>query len=229
MKASGSEIDTNSPWRLRFDALYSRSRLIVLEEALRMIITMKNVRNPSEHTLFMIGKIEEMTTIEARENLVSLGQLISECKQRNFKRLEAEARLVQACYHLVLKELCAPSHCEVDTSLSRTWELCKSFPATAGLLTSTCIAIRTAVAGGQRPVNFYKAKDIWWTWPKHVVGHLKHCKFGHPYSSETWLGCPECGREAQPVEPVDPQKYLKENDFVLAIGKQVFDSKKWRK
>lgn len=193
-----------------------------------MIIALKAMRNPSDHTLIMIGAIEDMTVTEAKEHVAALKNFISDCEEKNLKRLEAEFRLIQACYHFVLSELGTPPDYDVDASLSKTEALCKSFPDTAGLLMSTHIAIKTVVAGGQRPTNLFKARDIWWTWPRHRVGYLKHCVFGHPYSSETWSGCPECGREAQRTEPADPQKFLKENDFVAAMGKQTFDSNRWR-
>ncbi len=228
VEASDNETDVNSSWFLRFEALFSRARLIVLEEAMRMIIALRSMTNPSDHTLLTIIAIEEMTIDEGKHHVAALKGLIAACEEKNLKRLEAELRLVQACFHLVLRELGAPSDYDVDASLSKSWTLCHTFPDTAGLLISTCIAVRTVVGGGQRPPNLYKARDIWWTWPKHVVGNLESCQFGHPFSGETWSGCPECGREATKTKPINPQKYLKETDFVAAMGKQTFDSNKWR-
>lgn len=226
--AANGDIEINPFWRLRFDALFSRCRLIVLDESLRMTAALRNMKNPSDHTMLVTAGIQDMTITEAKKHVAALELSILACEHKNLKRLEAEARLVQACFYLVLREFGATSDYDVNASLSKIWTLCQSFPDTAGLLMSTYIAVRTVVGGGQRPSNLYKSRDLWWTWPKHVVGSLGHCKSGHPYSSETWCGCPECGREVSKPDPVNPQNFLKEDAFVVAMREQIFDGSRWR-
>ena len=201
----------------------------MLEEALKIVKTLRNMRDPTEHTRLMISGIERIASIEAKQHLASLTAIVEGCESNYLKRLEAEARLVQSGIHLVITELGAVSDYDIDASLSKIGTLCQTYPDTAGLLMSTYIAMRTAARGGQRQTNIYKARDIWWSWPKYNTGSLTWCSFGHPYSGEMWSDCPDCGREVVKTEAANPQKFLKEMDFMAAMSKQSFDCSKWRK
>jgi hypothetical protein len=78
-------------------------------------------------------------------------------------------------------------------------------------------------------MELYSSRNIWWSWPRHITGNLQHCsKYAHPYSGTTWDDCPECGREVRKLAALDPNRLLKENDFVAAIKTQSLNGKSWR-
>ncbi len=228
--AGADEIDMNFPYLLHFDALFYRCRLIVLEEGLRMQIALNNIRANSQHTSIMAKTLKDMTVMEAKEHLVTIGTAIGACEAKRLKRLETELRLVQICFHMVLRDAGTRSELNVSASLTKTQDLCQMFPQTAGLLSNTYVAVKAVVDGQQRCGRMYTEASVkvWWTWPKYVVGKLKFCKFGHPYSGETWDNCPECGEEVQKPQAINPESFLKEKDFVAAMRAMTTSTKQWR-
>lgn len=225
--AETNQIEMTLPYRLRFDALYYRARLISLEEGIKTIESLRKIANASQHTLLLVEGIQRMTIHEAKEHLPKLSLVIEICETKNLKRLEAEIRLIQICYHNVLKEVGTLSGLDIEASFRRTLDLCQRYPDTAGLLLSTWSAMRDVVSGIRRYSNMYtqNARDIWWTWPRHKIGHLQHCRYGHPYSSLVWTDCPECGREVPKKVPVSPNTFLKEKEFVEAMKSPItFDA-----
>ena len=224
------ELDMTFPYRLRFDALFYRCRLIVLEEGSRMQAALNNIRDNSQHTSIMAETLKAMTIMEAKDHLATIGTAIASCEAKGLKRLETELRLVQTCFHIVLRDSGTRSELDVSTSLARIHSLCQMFPKSAGLLSNTHVAVKAVVDGKQRCGRMYieSSVKVWWSWPKHVTGKLRYCKFGHPYSGETWEECPECGEEVQKPHAVDPQSFLKEQDFVAAMRAMATNTKQWR-
>ena len=224
------EIDMTFPYLLHFDALFYRCRLIVLEEGSRMQAALDNIRDSSQHTSIMAETLKAMTIMEAKEHLATIGTAIQACEAKGLKRLETELRLVQICFHIVLRDAGTRSELDVSASLTRTHDLCQTFPKTAGLLSNTHIAVRAVVDGQQRCGRMYveSSVKVWSAWPKHVTGKLKYCKLGHPYSGETWEDCPECGDEVHIPQAVKPKSFLKEKDFVAAMNAMTKNTKQWR-
>lgn len=225
--------DVNLCYRLRFEALFFRGRLIILEESLRMLGALRAMNDDSEHTTVLIRGLQSLTRDEASMNIKALNSIITECEMRNLKRLEAEVRLIQMCFHILLKDLGATSTLSVEVSLRQTLSLCRSYPDTAGVLVMTYNAIKLVLNDERRHGNLYSqgSTRIWWSWPAHRVGSLKECVHGHQYSTLTWPGCPECGRKvvfSPHPEPVEPQVFLKEDAFVAAMRTQTFSSASYR-
>lgn len=225
--------DINLCYRLRFEALFFRSRLIIVEESLRMLGALRSLGDDSEHTTVLIQGLEALTRDEANINIKALNTIITECETKNLKRLEAETRLIQMCFHILLKDLGAASNLKVEDSLRRTLSLCRTYPDTAGVLLVTYNAIKLVLSGERRQGNLYTrgSTRIWWSWPVHKVGNLKECVHGHQYSASTWPDCPECGREVPPSpkpEPVNPKKFLDEDAFVVAMRTQTFSAASYR-
>ena len=219
--------DLNLCYRLRFEALFFRSRLIILEESLRMRGALRSMNDDSEHMTVLVRGLYSLTRDEANTNLKALNSMITECETRSLKRLEVEIRLIQMCYHILLEDLGAASNFNVGASLHRTLSLCQTYPDTAGVLLTTYNAIRLALIGKRHHRNLYArgSRRIWWSWPAHKVGNLKACVHGHQYSTSTWPGCPECGREVPPSPKPklgDPKEFLKEDAFVAAMRTQTF-------
>ena len=182
----------NSPYRLRFDALFYRSRLIVLEESLRMLVALKDTRQTSQHTLLMTEGMKNMTISEAQVDLAALRDTTTECQSKDMRRLEAEFHLIQLCFHIVLKDAGVMSELEVDASLRKIWDLCRTYPDSAGLLTNTYAAMKDHIRGVRRhmdplltgiagetsnerrdkrwwslfPACLYSSRNVWWSWPK---------------------------------------------------------------
>jgi len=230
------EIDITHPYRLRLDVLLHRARLIVLEENVRMATSLEKGSKVSQHSAIMCELIQRTTALEAKERLMELRHVIVECGVKNLSRLEAEARLVQLCFHIVLRSVGAVSLLEVDDSFRRILNLCQSYPDTAGQLFISCTAIREVVGGTRYKANMYTegARHVWWRLPNHRVGNLAHCCNGHPYSSLAGSGCPECGRKVPKVpktKTVDPNTLLKENDFKAAmkVNSNTINGSSWRK
>ena len=228
--AGPDEIDINFPYLLHFDALFYRCRLIVLEEGLRMHVALSNIRDSSQHTSIMAETLKEMAITEAKEHLATIGTAIEACEGKRLKRLKTELRLVQICFHIVLRDAGTRSKLNVSASLTKVQDLCRTFPKSAGLLSDTYVAIKAVVDGQQRCGRMYTEASVkvWWTWPKHIAGKLKYCQFGHPYSDETWGDCPECGEEVQKPQAVNPESFLKEKDFVAAMRAMTTSTKQWR-
>ena len=225
--------NTNLCYRLRFEVLFIRSRLIVLEESVRMLGALRSMDDGSEHTSILIRGLVSLTQDEANEHIRALDSTIIECSSKNLKRLEAEARLIQLFFYILLRDLGAPSNLEWEASLHRILGLCTAFPDTAGVLLTTYESVKMVVHGKQRHGNLYTrgSRGIWWSWPAHKVGSLKECVNGHQYSTSTWPGCPECGREvalSPEAKPVDSKKFLKEDAFVVAMRTQTFSATSYR-
>ena len=226
--------DINLCYRLRFEGLFFRCRLIVLEESARMRGALISMNDDSKHTRILIQGLHSLMRDEAYKNIKTLNSITAECETKNLKRLEAEFRLVQLCFHILLKHHGAASDLKVANSLNRTLSLCRTYPETAGVLFLTYNAINLVLSGERSHGNLYTTKGstrIWWTWPAHKVGSLKQCVYGHQYSASTWPGCPECGREvpASPKpEPVNPKEFLKEDAFVTAMRTQSFSAASYR-
>lgn len=227
---AADEIGLTSAYKLRFDALIYRGRLILMEESSRMLVTLRGLKDPSQHTLIMIEGMERLLIREAERLLADMKTVIAGCEAKNLKRLEAEARLIQINSYLVLRNQGVDGDLMIDDSFQKTLELCQTFPDTAGRFLNTYTSMKQVVAGTKDMSNLYTkgAQNLWWTWPKHHIDHLEHCRYGHPYSAATASGCLECGREVpKPPKPVDPNSLLREKDFLEAMKNFTFKTV-WR-
>ena len=213
------ENEITLPYRLRYDVLFSRFRLIALEEGVRMLGPLRRQREPSRHASLLIQSLHDLMLNEAPKHIAALGDIIAQCEVKNLKRLEAESRLVQVCFHLLLKGTEKQSELEVITSLNRVSELCQTYPETAGLLEKVYTAVRASILGNQPISKMYDKESlaIWWSWPKHELGSLQYCKNDHPYSGVSGMGCLECGQEVEQVTPDKPDSHLQEVEFLAAM------------
>lgn len=226
--------DLNLCYRLRFEALFFRCRLIILEESPRMLSALRSMKDDSEHTTVLIQGLRSLTRDEAITNIKVLSGVITECETKNLKRLEAELRLIQMGFHIVLKDIGTTSDLKVEDSLCRTLSLCQTYPDTAGVLLGTYNAFKLVLSGQPRFVNLYTRESTctWRSWPAHKIGNLKECHHGHQYSASTWPDCPECGREVIPSpkpEPVDSRTFMKEDAFLAAMWTHTFNAASYRK
>lgn len=230
MVPADGELDITSPYRLRVDALFYRARLIVSEEGVRMLVALRKIGGTSQHAALLMQFLKDITIEDTSKYITSLRTLITECDTKNLKRLEAEVRLIQLYFHMVLHNVGKTSELEVDASLKRILELCQTYPDTAGLLVDTYNTVKDVIRGRRSTSNMYAkdSVDTWWSWPKHHVGNLQHCQYGHPYSGTTWDSCPECGKEVPRPEGTSPNDFLKELDFVAAMKATKMDQNSYR-
>lgn len=216
---------------LRFEMLFYRGRLIILEDALRLTLTLKKLQQPSNHAVVLTKGLREMIIDEAGQRLSDLHTIIAQCKAKYFKRLECEVHLIQLSFHSLLLNLETSSSLDVEKSLQDTSSFCWKFPDTAGQLVGTYLRLKDALRTNQlhRTLHIYETRNIWWSWPKHTVGYLEHCRYGHPYSAAKKTGCPECGREipkekpAKPVEPARTGVLVNGDAFMEAVTNSKFD------
>ena len=232
--ATDGETKTACPYSLRFKALESRARLTILEERSRMVDALKAFRKPYHHTTMLVEGMQYMTIAEAKQQLAQSQSVIALCETHYFKRLECEVRLVQLYFHVVLRNAGIGSDLAVDSSFRRIASLCRTFPDTAGQFWDAYSRLWEVFKETRPHGNLYKAsqRSIWWSWPCHKTGYLEHCAHGHPYSSKTWAGCPECGLEVvvgKALKTLGTNVRLKETEFVAAIHRHTFDQTAWRK
>lgn len=224
----------NVPFRLRFELLSQRCRLITLEDLAGILTFLEPMRHESQHMSLLVDGLRQMGKKEATEQLGSLAKLIIECKNRLLKRLECEALLVLSLYHQLLRSLGSPVDIqETVRALDRAKQLCQTYPNTAGLLLPAYHNVSGVLRGTRMsPKTYYTTdlREVLWSWPAHKLGGLTKCTNGHVYSSLTSDDCLECGKEA-PVAEASVARYLEPNDFLLAMkaGNTGFDGTAYRK
>jgi hypothetical protein len=105
-------------------------------------------------------------------------------------------------------------------SLKTATTLCKEYPNTAGRFLSIVAAPKPQELD-RHPPNlprmYSDATRLREAWGSHVLGQLRTCQKGHPYSGGSFpKGCPECGRKAEvpDVEFARNAKYLHGDKFL---------------
>lgn len=206
----------NLSFKIRFDSLYHRCRLIILEESVKMITLTDAWKATSQHMLALNEGLRFLTKTEAQKHIAAVQIPIEQCEVKGLKRLEVELRLIQASFHLVLRSLGCSSDVDIEGSLEKIRSLCTRYPSTAGIFTNIYKQAKLALEGRQTPTELYakETRAYWRQWKDYGLGHLKLCVFGHPYSRTTFGGCPECGRV---VEPRDYNSFLHEDAFLKKL------------
>ena len=214
-----NDIRWSPAFNLRFRTLVCRAKLVKMEDQLRIITTLEDMSNPSQHTLCMISGMKHVASEQGKAQLATMTPIIAECETKNLKRLQAEARLVQIASFIVLRNLGVNGGLNVSASLGKISNLCERFPDTAGQFSNSLSVMKAVVAQTRNKTNLYAGdtRNIWWAWPKHEIGHLEHCRFGHPFSSTGGRDCPECGREVQTERSLSPRERLDPNVFLEAM------------
>ena len=215
-----------SPYKLRFDFLYFRCRLITLEDGLKIYQYLNKFSGFDKHTLIMAEALRFKLLEQSSGEITSLNERINECDKRHLVRLEVEFRIIQLCLHMILSALSTDSGLDISASKKRTSDLCRRFPDTAGKLLKSFQSLRTYLDGGPAPKHLHdlyqsEVRELWRNYGKHIIGSLQHCCHGHPYSSATFSDCPECGREVE-IKAQEPQvnveAVLNKNAFLAHFG-----------
>jgi len=209
----------NLSFKIRFDSLYYRCRLITLEEAVQMITMTEATKATSQHMLALNEGLRILTRSEAHKHITASQAVIEQCQVKGTKRLEVELRLIQVSFHMILRSLGSSSDVDIMASMEKTLSLCTTYPKTAGTFMSAYKSAKLALdddLGWPTPVDLYTkdARAFWQKWKAYELGNLKHCIFGHPYSSTTFSGCPECGKK---VDTTDYGSFLHEDAFLKKL------------
>ena len=206
----------NLPFKLRFDSLYFRCRLIILEESVRMIDLTDVLRTTSQHMLALNEGLRILTMTETHKHVAAIHTTIEQCNLKGIKRLEVELRLMQASFNLILRSLSSFDNKDIETTMAKTLSLCIKYPSTAGMFMSAYKSAKLALDGHSSPTNLYakETRSFWWKWRDYELGNLNSCVFGHPYSGTTFGGCPECGREK---DTTDYNSFLHEDAFLQKL------------
>ena len=216
---------TSSPFKLRFDFLYHRCRLVTLEDAALLSRHIVKLGHTTQHSNALAQGLELLVKEQALDNIHALNSKITHCESLGLKRLEAELRLSQMCFHMLLKATSIDSGVNTSTSMKRFLLLCQKYPDTAGELYPSYRALLKYMDGGTAPKRLYDlyagdTRGLWRDLGRHKIGALKYCKNNHPFSSTTFADCPECGREVDvlpPREPINYNNFLYEDAFLAAM------------
>lgn len=220
----GSFNAANFLFGLRFESLFHRCRLQILEDAIFVIDEVKKL-DQSRHTDILLKGLQALVVTEAQELIPRLNIAIAESASKGLKRLEVEFRLIQIQFHTILTTVDSSSHVDVQASLGIALDLCYEYPDSAGIFLPSCTALKRSLDKGIRDwtIDIYSksASMLWKKWAAHEVGCLRHCVNGHPYSGYTFAECPECGRRVEPKtkqeDTTDYASFLKEDEFVAKM------------
>ncbi|MCJ1432453.1 hypothetical protein MMC27_001809 [Xylographa pallens] len=202
-----------SPFGLRYDLVYFQCRLVTLKDALQVYQYLLKLKPTDQHTSIIAEGLRIKIQEQSVGEILSLGRKITASKDLHLKRVEVELRIIQLGVHMILKKLDVISGLNVSASLSNIHELIRSFPDTAGKLLRTFISFRTCVNNGTIPARFADlytkdTKELGPLFKQHKMGTLHYCVHKHPYSSSTFVDCPECGKEeALPIHQPQVNAY----------------------
>lgn len=211
----------NLPFKIRFDLLYFCCRLITLEESVQMIDLLGEMKDTSQHMTALIEGLRMLTITQATENMIAIQSCIGQCEAKHLKRLEVELRLILVSFHLVLGSLGSNSNVEIDACLQRILSLCSQYPDTAGLFMNAYKSTHSAVKEEHKCNGLYTKEtgDFLQKWEDYILGSLKYCGHGHPYSGASFVECPECGKTACDLEKErkDYGSFLHEDAFMKQL------------
>ncbi len=186
---------------------------------------LETLNDPSQQAGALARGLQRLTSEESAKNIIAADEAIEKSKEKNTKCLETELRLVQLCFY-TMSTRTSETKSELDTKASceRIVQLCRQFPDTAGRFLKSYKKLERALYGAQPLGHLYSAdiQDLSRRWGNHKTGHLELCRYGHPYSTATFDGCPECGREvelAAAAERIDYESYMKNDEFLAQMRK----------
>ncbi|KAA6416394.1 MAG: hypothetical protein FRX48_01114 [Lasallia pustulata] len=209
------------PFELRFDLLYHKCRLVTLQEAVNMQKVMSPHAEALPHVKTLVDGLLMITTEQATDNIKALDLLFAKASSAQLKSLEVELRLVQISFYVVLRALGVKHDLDITASLQQVAKTCNRYRTAAGPYIRSYRLLKSFCDGMEPPRKLFgqETRQYWWKWGRHEVGFLTSCANGHPYSSKTFNGCPECeGKTAQvEPEPVDYSKYLQEDAFLAKM------------
>ena len=112
-----------------------------------------------------------------------------------------------------------------NSSLNSAIKLCKMYPNTAGRFLNVANELKSYrctpdVTILPRPWT-KRSSASEKAWGSHILGQLKMCETGHPYSSGSFPeGCPECGKrvELPEVEYARSAQFLHEDEFLAMMN-----------
>ena len=194
-------------FKLRYDRIFYRCRFMRVELSLRVLFHLQRANDGSSTTKILIEGLRYLIESECTATLDVLQIRITECELTSLKRLEVEFRIVQISFALVLDMLSYQHELDFNTSLARAQTVCTAYPNSAGLLGPNLNLIKAAITQKKFPTKIddmwdSKAANLWQKWGKHKLGHLVYCQYSHPYSSDGFSCCPECGPvRTEPKEP----------------------------
>ena len=212
----------NFSFDLKYDLLFLRCRLAVLQEAMRMSDYMKPLNDPSQQLQALAQGLRTLTSQEGLRIVDAAEEAIGKCEARKTVCLEVELRLIQLSLQIVVRSSGVESRLNTEASCERVMHLCRRYPDTAGKFLKSYRNIERSLNSFQPLVPLYTAEttETWRRWGRHVVGHLRCCKYGHPYSTATFDGCPDCGREVEVAaapEPIDYEALMKNDEFLAKM------------
>ncbi|KAL8990799.1 MAG: hypothetical protein Q9177_000625 [Variospora cf. flavescens] len=196
------------PFKCRLDLLYLHCRLVMLQEAIRIIQFVKEAHD-SKFMEVLIAKLRLGILAEAEDHID-----------------EAEL-LIRVCFVTLIKRLVGAGTDHLDKAeslLEQAGTLISNYPTTAGLLKSSLETVRLYWRGKKATAELWapETQKLWETWGTFEVGSLAYCEHGHPYSSKACQCCSECERLVEvtaPEDRIDYERYLNRDKFLAHMPK----------
>lgn len=183
---------------------------------------LKPLNDPSQQIQALAQGLRTLTSQESVRNVVVAEEAIGKCEGRKTFCLEVELRLIQLSFHIVARTSGVNSKMDTEKCSERVLKVCRQYPDTAGKFLKSYRNLGRCLKNYQALVPLYTVEtaEIWRRWGRHVVGHLRKCKYGHPYSTATFDGCPDCGREIEvktTPEPINYESFMKNDEFLARM------------
>ena len=232
-------------FQFRYRLVYYLCRLVTLEDGLKVFQYLSQLDDIDPHTFILIEGLKAKISDHSIAELKSLETTIAESTAGYLPRIEVELRLAQLGFHSILKGLAVNSAIDPKTSLEKIHQLCQRFPETAGKLAGPVKEfeqrLKTAkggeVAGRFLDIYGKGSKDLVFKLGGWKVGGLTHCAHHHPYSTNSFSSCPECGREVQVTAPevfqdakelATSEAFMKKAHSIGVTGRFADNLKKYR-
>ena len=183
---------------------------------------LRPLSDPSQQIQALAQGLRTLTAEESLQNIKAAEEAIVECETRKMKCLETELRLIQLSFHIVARSSGGISELNTEATCGRIVQLSRQYPDTAGKFFRGYKNLERSLHNFHPLGQLYvgDTADVWRRWGRHEVGHLTKCKYGHPYSTATFDGCPDCGREVEIMatpEPIDYESYMKNDEFLARM------------
>jgi hypothetical protein len=221
-------VEYNLLFRARFDILEYRARAAFLRDTLIVVQQLMLLDDPSQGVQRQAESLQEHAVLDCLNCIQYCKQSAARCTASSpCVRVELLLQQVQFSYLAQVASLSTVVASEaVPALLDEALVLCRRYPNTAGAFLENFKQLRS-YTGSDDPgavplVVSEKSRGTEKAWGQHIVGHLRICGNKHPYSTESFSGCPECGKKVETDEEMTKKAsaYLHDDEFVKAMNKK---------
>lgn len=201
-------------FRVRFSILEYRARAVLALDSLKVAQALLRMEDPSNE----VQRQAEVLQSVAIQECVN-------CVEYCRASLDRSASSPAAQVELLLQQVQFGTMAGISDSselMEKADMLSRQYPNTAGAFAENVNSFHQHSGSPlvTPPVTNMKSRNVEKDWGHHAVGHLAICPAKHPYSTETFSGCPECGKKVELENEVygRTQAFLQENEFLRAMN-----------